>query len=166
MPGVNVKEGDYVLAVNGRPLDTQESPWAAFAGLAEKTGACSPSTRSRRMDGAREVLVQTLDDETRLRHLAWIEAEPQARRRGHRRQDRLRLRAEHRPRRADRAGAPVHRAVQQGRPVIDERFNSGGQIPDRFIELLEPQAARVLGRARRQRLAVAAGRELRSQGRC
>ena len=33
--------------------------------------------------------------------------------------------------------------------VIDERWNSGGQIPDRFIELLNRPIARVLGRARR-----------------
>ena len=31
-PGVNVKEGDYLLAVNGVPLDTDDDPWAAFAG--------------------------------------------------------------------------------------------------------------------------------------
>ena len=39
--------------------------------------------------------------------------------------------------RPDRAGAPV-RAASSPRTglIIDERFNSGGQIPDRFIELL------------------------------
>ncbi len=35
-PGVNVKEGDYVLAVNGVPLDRRRDPWAAFEGLADK----------------------------------------------------------------------------------------------------------------------------------
>jgi len=33
-PGLGIREGDYVLAVNGRPLDTQSDPWAAFQGLA------------------------------------------------------------------------------------------------------------------------------------
>ena len=36
-PGVDVKEGDYLLAVNGVPLDVTKDPWAAFQGLAEKT---------------------------------------------------------------------------------------------------------------------------------
>ena len=36
-PGVDVKEGDYVLAVNGVPLDTTKDPWASFEGLANKT---------------------------------------------------------------------------------------------------------------------------------
>src|SRR5438552_13160246 len=32
-PGVNVKEGEYVLAVNGRPLDVKADPWASFEDL-------------------------------------------------------------------------------------------------------------------------------------
>ena len=36
-PGVNVKAGDYVLAVNGVPLDAKADPWAAFQGLGDKT---------------------------------------------------------------------------------------------------------------------------------
>jgi len=30
MSGVKVSEGDYVLAVNGRPVDAKKAPWAAF----------------------------------------------------------------------------------------------------------------------------------------
>ena len=33
-PGVMVREGEYVLAVNGVPLDAARDPWAAFEGLA------------------------------------------------------------------------------------------------------------------------------------
>ena len=29
-PGVDVSEGDYVLAVNGNPVDTSKDPWASF----------------------------------------------------------------------------------------------------------------------------------------
>lgn len=39
--------------------------------------------------------------------------------------------------------------------IIDERFNSGGQIPDRFVEMLGQEAPQLLRRARRQGLAVA-----------
>jgi tricorn protease-like protein len=35
-PGINVREGDYLLAVNGVPLDTAKDPWAAFQGLANR----------------------------------------------------------------------------------------------------------------------------------
>jgi len=71
-PGVDVREGDYVLAVNGRPLDTKADPWASFEDLGRKTvvltvGA-SPSPAT-----ARQVVVTCLDDETELRFRAWIE---------------------------------------------------------------------------------------------
>ena len=37
LPGVDVSEGDYVLAVNGRPLADAPNPWAGFQGLAGQT---------------------------------------------------------------------------------------------------------------------------------
>ena len=33
-PGVDVREGDYILAVNGRDLATTENPYAPFVGTA------------------------------------------------------------------------------------------------------------------------------------
>ena len=36
-PGVDVSEGDYILAVNGQPIDTSREPHAAFEGLAGAT---------------------------------------------------------------------------------------------------------------------------------
>ena len=36
-PGVDIKEGDYILAVNGIPLTTAQEPYAAFQGLSDKT---------------------------------------------------------------------------------------------------------------------------------
>lgn len=134
-PGIDVKEGDYLLAVNHRPLDPRLDPWAAFAGLAGKpvllTVSAKPTT-----EGAREILVETIEDEYRLRNLAWIEEKRQ-------RVDRLsggRLGYIYVP---DTGTDGQTELVRQFRGqftkeglVIDERFNSGGQIPDRFIELL------------------------------
>ena len=47
--------------------------------------------------------------------------------------------------------------------VIDERFNSGGQIPDRFIELLNRPMLALLGASATARLAMAAGRAPRAR---
>jgi len=134
-PGVNVHEGDWILAVNGREINPHQDPWAAFQGLADKpvfiTVNDKPNTQ-----GARFVLVQTLGSETQLRHKAWVEA------------NRRRVEAA--------SGGTVgyiyvkntgadgqSELYQQFRAqvdkkglIIDERWNSGGQIPDRFIELL------------------------------
>lgn len=134
-PGVDVKEGDYLLAVNRRPLDPARDPFAAFAGLAGKTILLTVSSKPS-LEGAREVLVQTLEDEYRLRNLAWIESNRQ-------RVERLsggRIGYIYVP---DTGVEGQTELVRQFRGqftreglIIDERFNSGGQIPDRFVELL------------------------------
>ena len=71
-PGVNVKAGDYVLAVNGVPLDVKADPWAAFQGLGDKTVVLSVNGKPT-TEGARQVVVKCLTDETELRFRAWIE---------------------------------------------------------------------------------------------
>ncbi len=139
MPGVEAGEGDYVLAVNGVPLDPSKDPWAAFEGLAERTVSLTVNDRPT-FEGAREVFVETLRSESRLRHLAWIEAN--------------RKRVEEatggrvgyvyvRSTGIDGQNELVRQFMPQFRKdalIIDERFNSGGQIPDRFIELLNRPA--------------------------
>lgn len=136
-PGItNIQAGDYLLAVNGEPVDTSKDPWAAFQGLAGKPVFLTVNDQPARK-GAREVLVQTLTNEARLRNLAWINAN--------------RLRVEklsdgkigyvYVP---DTGQNGQNELVRQWRGqvtkaglIIDERFNSGGQIPDRFVELLD-----------------------------
>lgn len=134
-PGVDVREGEYVLAVNGIPLDVARDPYAPFQGLAGRTVTLTVGSSPSGSD-ARDVLVETLRSETRLRHLAWIEKNRQ-----------------HVDEASDgKVGYIYVRstgidgqtelvrqfAAQYDRDalVVDERFNSGGQIPDRFIELL------------------------------
>ena len=63
-PGVDVHKGDYVLAVNGEPVDVIKAPWASLAGLADKTVELTVNSKPT-LDGARKVLVKTLSDETR-----------------------------------------------------------------------------------------------------
>ena len=134
-PGINVKEGDYLLAVNHVPLDTSADPWAAFDGLAGKTVRLTVNDKPT-MAGARQVLVETLDDDYRLRNLAWV--------------NERRLMVEKAT--GGRVGYVYVPDTSTGGQtelvrqftgqftkdglIIDERFNSGGQIPDRFIELL------------------------------
>ena len=135
LPGVDVNEGDYVLAVNGIPVDTARDPWASFQGLGGETVILTVNDRPT-MTSARQVVVEPLDSDTRLRHLAWIE--------------------EHRKHVTDETDGRVgyiyvrntgrdgqSELVRQYQAqwdkdalIVDERWNSGGQIPDRFIELL------------------------------
>jgi len=132
----NVQEGDYLLAVNGEPLDVKEDPWAAFQGLAKKPVLLTVN-KEPVMAGARQALVQTLDSEARLRNLAWIEE-------NRKRVERLsegQVGYVYVPDTGQNGQNELVRMwrAQVKKPglVIDERFNSGGQIPDRFIELLD-----------------------------
>jgi tricorn protease len=134
-PGVNVKVGDYVLAVNGVPLRADQDPLAAFQGLADKTVLLTvngtPSTT-----GARQVTVRCLGDDTQMRFREWIE-----RQRAHvdkatnGRVGYIYVQSTG----VDAQNELMRQFMAQWRKdalIIDERFNSGGQIPDRFIELL------------------------------
>jgi tricorn protease len=134
-PGVNVKEGDYLLAVNGVPVDATQDPWAALDGLADQTVQLTVNDKPT-LTGARRVLVKTLSDESRLRNLEWIDA-------NRRRVDVAthgRVGYVYVPSTGVDGQTELLRQflAQFGKDgmIVDERFNSGGQIPDRFVELL------------------------------
>ena len=134
-PDVDVSQGDYVLAVNGVPIDPTKDPWAAFQGSADHTVELTVNSQPS-MDGARKVLVTTLSSETRLRHLQWVE---QNRRRVDELSDGRVGYVYVRSTGVDGQTELVRQFLAQMDKeglVIDERWNSGGQIPDRFIELM------------------------------
>ncbi len=134
--GVNVKEGDYILAVDGRTLDPAEDPWAAFDGLGAKTVELLVNDRPS-ADGARTVLVKTLTDELRLRNLEWIQkkrervAEVTGGRVGYIYVPSTGIDGQ------DELARQFYGQFDKEGLIVDERFNSGGQIPDRFVELLD-----------------------------
>jgi tricorn protease len=136
MPGLKVREGHYILAVNGTPLDTRQAPWEAFRGLADQTVELTVNSKPS-FDGAWRIIVKTMTDETRLRHLAWIEA-------NRKRVETLsggRIGYVYVPSTGIDGQTELVRQFSaqftKDGLVIDERFNSGGQIPDRFVELLD-----------------------------
>jgi tricorn protease len=134
-PGVQVNEGEYLLAVNGQPVDASKDPWAAFQSLAGEvvtlTINSSPTTT-----GAREVTVEPMPSEFRLRNLAWIESN----RRKVEQATGGQVGYIYVPDTGTNGQSELVRQFTPQRTkaglIVDERFNSGGQIPDRFIELL------------------------------
>ena len=53
-PGVNVKEGEYILAVNGIPLDTKIDPYAHWKDWQVSTSLLKVNSKPS-MDGARKM---------------------------------------------------------------------------------------------------------------
>jgi tricorn protease len=72
-PGVNVKEGDYLLAVNGRPLRAPQTPDELFVNTAGETTAITVSSRPDDT-GARTLPVKPITDEYPLREFNMIES--------------------------------------------------------------------------------------------
>lgn len=134
-PGLKFSEGDYVLAVNGLPIGNLPDPWAGFEGLAGQTVELTVNSEPA-FEGSEKILVKTMASEARLRDLEWIEA-------NRRRVDEAtdgRVGYVYVP---DTGINGQSELVRQFYPqarkeglIVDERFNGGGQWPDRFIELL------------------------------
>ncbi len=136
-PGVGVSEGDYIHSVNGISLPLNKEPYAAFEGLNGKTVVLKVSKNGNTSD-AKDVVVTCLTgaQEGNIRYLDWIEKN--------------RLRVE------ELSGGKlgyVYMTNTGGRGqldlvkmyygqldkegfIIDERFNGGGQLADRFLELM------------------------------
>lgn len=138
-PGIKAKDGDYVLAVNRNSMDTSKDPWASFQGMAGETIELTLNSKPS-MDGSWNVLVKPLDNDTRLRHLAWINHNRET----VEKESDGKLGYIYVPNTGiDGQSELVRQFVAQYNKqglIIDERFNSGGQIPDRFIELLNRPA--------------------------
>ena len=72
-PGINVKEGDYLLAVNGRVLRAPQTPDEVLANTANQTTAITVNSKPSE-DGARTVPVKPVDDEYLLREYNMVES--------------------------------------------------------------------------------------------
>ena len=135
-PGCNVSEGDYLLAVNGVPVRADREPFAALDGLAGDTVELTVSAEPG-PDDRRRVLVNTMASESRLRYLEWVET------------NRKKVETASKGRVGycyipNTGGYGQNELVRQYRAqfnkeaiIFDERWNGGGQIPDRFIEFID-----------------------------
>src|SRR6201984_133524 len=71
-PRVNVKAGDYILAVNGRELHSTDNIYSFFEETAGKQIVLKVCANPDGKD-SREVTVVPVESEENLRHLSWIE---------------------------------------------------------------------------------------------
>lgn len=69
--GVNVKAGDYILAINGQPTKEMPNLFAALVGTAGRPVILTVNSTPKD-DGAREVVVTPIDDESTLYYQDWV----------------------------------------------------------------------------------------------
>lgn len=75
-PGLNVREGDYIVAVGGQPVHTDEDIQASLLGTAGRIVGITVNSKPS-MDGSRKILVRPMGDETKARYYDWTESRRQ-----------------------------------------------------------------------------------------
>jgi len=134
-PGLKVKQGDFLIAVNGQTLTTKEDPYAAFQNLAGRVVTLKVNSKPS-AEGAWEITVTPIANEGGVRYADWVEGRRQyvtERTNG-------RVGYMHVPNTAVPGLINFDRywAGQQEKDgmIIDERYNGGGFIPSFFTEKL------------------------------
>lgn len=133
--GLDVKVGDYLLAVNGQPLRAGMDLYALFV---DTPGRPTRLTLSRSPDGGgeRDVTVTPITDDYELRARAW--SEDNRRKVGALSGGRIAyVRV---PDTADEGFASFNRFyfAQVGKPaaIVDARYNAGGRFADYIVDML------------------------------
>jgi tricorn protease len=134
-PGVNVQPGEFLLEVDGKPVNTNSEVYRFFEGTVGKRTELKVGPQADGA-GARIVTVEPIADESSLRNRAWVEGNL---RKVHERTG-GRVAYVYVPNTAEMGHAYFKRYFfPQGDKeaiIIDERFNGGGQVADYYIELL------------------------------
>jgi tricorn protease len=134
-PGVNVREGEYLLAVNGRELRASDNIYSFFESTAGKSVILKVGPNPDGT-GSREVTAVPVANETGLRNLAWIE--------GNRRKVSEmtggRVAYVYLPNTGGAGYSNFNRyyfaQIDKEAAVIDERFNGGGTAADYIIDYM------------------------------
>ncbi len=136
MQGMDVKEGDYLLAVNHDPMDTSMDPWAPFIGMAGRTITLTVSANPTMDDKAKDVIVKAIGDDGQLRFWDWIEQNREyVSKQTNGRVGYIYVQNTGTDGQSDLV-KQFYQQIDKEALIIDERWNGGGQIPTRFIELL------------------------------
>ena len=137
-PGLRIRSGNYILAVNGTDLRATENPWRLLDGTAERQTVLRVNDRPV-LEGSWLVTVVPVRTENALRTRAWVED-------NRRKVDSLsggRLGYVWVPNTGGGGYASFNRYffAQQDKAgaVIDERFNSGGLLDDYMVDYMGRQ---------------------------
>lgn len=137
-PGISVSDGEYLLAVDGKPLTAAENVYAAFQNRADRPVSIrvGPNADGK---GARTLTVTPLASDMELRYAAWVEGNI-------RKVDAAtggRVAYVHVPDTANDGHAEFKRYFypqsHKQAIIIDDRNNGGGFIADYYIDILRRQ---------------------------
>jgi tricorn protease len=134
-PGVNVKEGEYLLEIDGRKVDADTHPNQLLQGKAGRTVVLTVNSAPSTV-GARQVRVLTTGSEDQLRYYEWVED-------NRRKVDQMsggRIGYMHIPNTSFQGAVELIRGFysqwNKDAVLIDERFNGGGYVQPWFVDTL------------------------------
>jgi len=134
-PGLDVAEGDLLLAVAGRPLSRELAPQQALVNLAGERVLLTFAGRQQGAD-ARTITVKTLRSESSARYRDWVESKRAA---VHAASD-GRIGYLHIPNMGAAGYAEFHRGflaeVRRQGLIVDVRYNGGGHVSQLLLEKL------------------------------
>jgi tricorn protease len=135
-PGLDVREGDYILSVNGDPVGAGENIWQLLQGTTGKQTALQVAA-SPDGSNARTVTVKPVAAENQLRLWAWVE-------------DNRRAVAEATDGRVGYIYVPdttvngftffnrmFHAQIDKDALIIDDRSNDGGLVANHIVDALD-----------------------------
>jgi len=135
LPGINIVEGDYLLAVNGRELHASDNIDAFFDGTAGKQTVLRIAKSAEGAE-ARDATVVPADSEHGLRNLDWIDS-------NRRKVDALsggKIAYIYMPNTAGAGYTNFNRyfyaQLDKQAVILDERYNEGGFIADYIVNVL------------------------------
>jgi tricorn protease len=135
-PGVDVKVGDFIVAINGVELKAPDNIYRLLDGTANRQTVLAINSRPA-MEGAKQVTVIPVANEQTLRTRAWVEA-------NRRLVDKLsngQLAYVYLPNTGQPGYTSFNRYyfAQQDRKgaIIDERYNGGGSAADYIVDILQ-----------------------------
>ena len=137
-PGLKVKAGDYLIAVDGQEAKATQDVYAYFQNLAEKQVTLKINDKPS-ADGAWEIVVKPVANEAGPRYLDWVENN----RRKVEEATGGRIGYMHVPDTSIPGIIEFDKAfnaqLDKDGIIVDERYNSGGNIPDFYTEKLKRQ---------------------------
>ncbi len=137
-PGIDVSEGEYLIAVNGREVRAPANLYSFFENTVGKQVKLTVNDRPS-SDGAHEVTVVPVDSDSKLRYLDWVATN----RRIVAEATNGRVGYIHVPNTSvsglNEFSSSFYSEMRKEGLVVDVRYNAGGMIPDMFIERLDRQ---------------------------
>src|SRR5271163_293183 len=135
-PGLKVKSGDYLIAVNGQEARATQDVYSYFLDLAGKQVALKINSKPT-AEGAWDITVKPVPSETGVRYLDWVESN----RRKVAEATGGRIGYMHVPDTAIEGIIAFDKEfvgqLDKDGIIVDERFNAGGFVPDFYTEKLK-----------------------------